>query len=233
MTTTTTTTTTLHEAIAAARAGDMGRAQQLAAENVRANPDDANAWYLLSQLVESDARRAAYLSKTLALDPAHARARIEFDALPPALVAELAPTVELPAAEPAVVEAGPYTTDELMAVAVATATADAATADATTTEPGLEAAPEELPEWLQPLSPEPVGVATVGVATTGAEAPVAPEAVVAPPAVTPRPQPAAPRPRPAPTPKRNGGNQALTILLGLLAVLTVVVLGFLIYLLFA
>lgn len=225
-TTTSTTTTTLQEAIAAARAGDMGRAQQLAAENVRANPDDANAWYLLSQLVESDARRAAYLSKTLALDPAHARARIEFDALPPALVAELAPTVELPtvelAAEPAVVETGAYATDELMAVAVATAAADAATPEPLA-EPGLEAAaPEELPEWLQPLSPEPVGVATVA-----AEAPVAPEEIAAP------PQPAAPRPRPAPVPKRNGGNQALTILLGLLAVLTVVVLGFLIYLLFA
>src|SRR5690606_25665752 len=122
------------------------------------------------------------------------------------------PTVEL-AAEPAVVETGAYATDELMAVAVATAAADTATP-----EPGLEAAaPEELPEWLQPLSPEPVGVATVA-----AEAPVAREEIAAPPAVAPRPQPAAPRPRPAPVPKRNGGNQALTILLGLLAVLTVV-----------
>ncbi len=74
----------LHDAIAAARAGDMERAQQLAAENVRQQPDDANAWYLLSELVDSDARRAAYLGKALALDPHHARARIEFDALPAA-----------------------------------------------------------------------------------------------------------------------------------------------------
>ena len=62
-------TATLQEAIAAARDGDTERAQLLAAEVVQDNPDDANAWYLLSQLVESDGRRAAYLSKTLALDP--------------------------------------------------------------------------------------------------------------------------------------------------------------------
>ena len=71
--------TTLHEAIAAVRAGEMGRAQLLAADIVRENPDDPNGWYLLSQIVDSDARRAAYLGKTLALDPHHARARVEFD----------------------------------------------------------------------------------------------------------------------------------------------------------
>lgn len=225
-TTTSTTTTTLQEAIAAARAGDMGRARQLAADNARANPDDANAWYLLSQLVESDARRAAYLGKTLALDPAHARARVEFDALPPALAAELAPAAALPAAtapEPeAATEAG-YEPDDLMAVAVATATAEPAVET-----PALESdTPEELPEWLQPLSPEPAAVTSID-APVAADAPVA---VAAAETAAPPPPAVTPRPRPAPAPKRNGGNQALSILLALLALLTVVVLGFLIYLL--
>ncbi len=85
---------TLQEAIAAARAGDMARAQMLAADVVSDTPDDPNGWYLLSQLVESDARRAAYLSKTLALDPNHPRARAEFAALPPALVADLSPVAD-------------------------------------------------------------------------------------------------------------------------------------------
>lgn len=70
-------TATLQEAIAAVRRGETERAQLLTAEVIRDNPDDANAWYLLSQLVDSDTRRAAYLSKTLALDPTHERAQAE------------------------------------------------------------------------------------------------------------------------------------------------------------
>jgi hypothetical protein len=78
-------TTTLQDAIAAARAGEMERAHLITADVIRDNPDDPNAWYLLSQLVDSDARRAVYLAKTLELDPDHPRARQEYDELPPAL----------------------------------------------------------------------------------------------------------------------------------------------------
>ena len=125
-------TATLQEAIAAARDGDTERAQLLAAEVVQDNPDDANAWYLLSQLVDSDARRAAYLSKTLTLDPSHARARAEFDALPTEASAVLA----VPAA-----------------VAVAALEPDIAVV---AVEPELLPAdePADVPEWLQPLSPD-------------------------------------------------------------------------------
>ncbi|MCO5179200.1 MAG: hypothetical protein KIS95_12905 [Anaerolineae bacterium] len=130
---------TLHEAIAAARAGDNARAQIIAADLVREDPDDPNGWYLLSQLVDSDARRAAYLGKTLALDPDHARARIEFDALPPALVNDLRP-----AAAPV-----PATTMEQVA----------------SPPPSIEDA-ADVPEWLQPLAPEAVApiVTPAGVA---------------------------------------------------------------------
>lgn len=84
-------TATLQDAIAAVRHGETERAQLLAAEVIQDNPDDANAWYLLSQLVDSDARRAVYLNKTLALDPTHERARAELGALPAAALLEPEP----------------------------------------------------------------------------------------------------------------------------------------------
>ena len=173
-------TATLQEAITAVRRGETERAQLLTAEVIRDNPDDAHAWYLMSQLVDSDARRAAYLSKVLSLDPTHERARAELGARPtedaPQPVTEFAP----PATEAAAV------------------------------------APESVPEWLPPLSPEPGPVAEV----------------VAPPPVMAAPAPARPRPTPPPPPPpRQQGNGALTALLVLLALLTVAVLAILAYLL--
>jgi hypothetical protein len=222
--------TTLHEAIAAVRAGEMARAQLIAADIVRENPDDPNGWYLLSQLVDSDARRAAYLSKTLALDPTHARARIEFDSLPPALVEDLLPagaatvadtvaeaeaaiepvagdTADWLTAPAAEAEAAIAPTTELPEVAVA---AEAAVAG------DVDAPPADVPEWLQPLGPKPVP----------------PSAHLTPAKPIPgQPHPAAAR-KSAAARKKNSGNQALSILLGLLMLLTLLVLAFLVYLLF-
>ena len=222
--------TTLHEAIAAVRAGDMARAQLLAADIVRENPDDPNGWYLLSQIVDSDARRAAYLGKTLALDPHHARARIEFDSLPPALVADLAPggatavvDAEVEAKAPdqpadmgipewlaasAAVESETTVEPEKMAVAPTTELPEAELAVADTTTPA------DVPDWLQPLDPKPV--------------PPSAHLTPAQPVAT-QTRPAAAR-KSAPA-KKNTGNQALSILLGLLLLLTVLVVAFLIYLL--
>ena len=214
--------TTLHEAIAAVRAGDMARAQLLAADIVRENPDDPNGWYLLSQLVDSDARRAAYLGKTLALDPHHARARIEFDSLPPALVADLAPggaaavvdaEVEAKAADqpadmgtPEWLATPAAETETTVAPATELPEAELAVADTTT--------PADVPDWLQPLDPKPV--------------PPSAHLTPAQPVAT-QTRPAAAR-KSAPA-KKNTGNQALSILLGLLLLLTVLVVAFLIYLL--
>ena len=199
-------TNTLQEAIAAVRAGEPERAQRIAVEIVRANPDDANAWYLLSQLVDSDARRAAYLGKTLALDPNHARARIEFDSLPPVLVSELAPAaVAVPAVEVAA---------EAPTGAWEYAAEPAAVAETVTAVPPAAKDTADVPEWLQPLGPKPAPPSTHLTPAT--------------------PLPGQPRPaarKPAAKKKKNGGNQALSILLGLLALLTVLVLAFLIYLL--
>ena len=212
-------TATLQEAIAAARDGDTERAQLLAAEVVQDNPDDANAWYLLSQLVDSDARRAAYLSKTLTLDPSHARARAEFDALPTEASAVLA----VPAA---------------VAVAVAALEPDIAVV---AVEPELLPAdePADVPEWLQPLSPEPTPVAVAPVyesdpvAVAAEPAPVPATAPLTPAApLVPTPATSAPRRQtPPPPPPRPQGNGALMALLVLLGLLTLAVLAILAYLL--
>lgn len=208
-------TTTLHEAIAAVRAGDMERAQLLAADIVRENPDDPNGWYLLSQLVDSDARRAAYLGKTLTLDPQHSRARMEFDSLPPALVADLLPDSAAIAAE-AIAEAEPFAqplsedTEDWVSEAEVVAEAEpVAVAEPTA------GAPANVPDWLQPLAAKPVP----------------PSAHLTPARPAPA-QPAAARKSATVKKKqKNSGNQALSLLLGLLLLLTVLVVAFLIYLL--
>jgi len=227
-------TATLQDAIAAVRAGETERAQLLAAEVIRDNPDDANAWYLLSQLVDSDARRTIYLHKALALDPEHSRARAEFDALPAAAVVSLSgapaagPVVaEIVEAEPVAIELGEAEPVELWPVEVEEVAAPTDIGVATDFDVAMEtlgeseATPTETtPEWLRPLSPEPVAAAES-----------APAPVVATPHSAPAPAPARPRKTPPPPPPRRGGNGALTALLVILLLLTLAVLAVLAYLL--
>lgn len=229
-------TATLQDAIAAVRAGETERAQLLAAEVIRDNPDDANAWYLLSQMVDSDARRAIYLHKALALDPEHSRARAEFDALPTAAVASLSgapaaePVVaEIVEAEPVEIELGEAELVELWPIemeAVAPTDVGVAPTDVGVTAETIvesEATPTETtPEWLRPPSPEPVAVA---------ESVPAPVVVAPRPAPAPAPAPVRPRQTPPPPPPRRRGNGALTALLVILVLLTLAVLAVLAYLL--
>lgn len=193
---------TLQDAINAARGGDTEQALWLAADVARQHPDDANAWYLLSQLVDSDARRAAYLSKTLALNPGHERARVELAALPPEVTAALVGGPPLSAVE-AVAEPEPVV--------------------ATTAESGQVAAGDGVPDWLRPLGAEPVQATPEAVAP---EEPAQPAAAARPP-VQQKPK----RKTPPPPPPRRRGNQALTFLLVLLVLLTLAVLVFLGFLL--
>jgi hypothetical protein len=211
-------TPTLQEAIAAARRGDVERAQLLAAEVVQATPDDANAWYLLSQLVDSDARRAAYLSKTLALDPTHEQAREEVAALP-ADVAESLSVASLIIPPASSEPAGETLPEPEMVLPEKLPAED--TFPAAETE--IAGAAADVPEWLQPV-----------------EAELAQAEVVAPPVMpvpaVPSPAPAAPPtlqapPPPPPVKARNQGNQELTVLLVLLGLLTLAVLAFLVFLL--
>ncbi len=226
--------TTLQEAISAARAGDSERAQLLTADVIQRDPDDAQAWYLLSQLVESDARRAAYLRKTLALDPGHVRAQAELDELSPdlfdtqpivveaaagtAVVEESVPPIEWVAEEPAEVVEAVAPDVEPVAPAV---------------EPLTTTVWEESPAQEAPVEVAYATTAESSVAVDSSPLPVA--SVAVPPAepVAVAPPPAAPAIYAEPAggpPKR--GNQGLALLLGVLVFLTLIVLAFLIYLLF-
>lgn len=195
-------TSTLQDAIGSVRAGNYDLAQQQLAEVIAANPDEVQAWYLLSQIVDSDARRAAYLSKTLALDPYHQRAWAEFYSLPADVVNRLEPG-DTPA-----LSADTTTATPAPAVVAATATAFTATAAPAPTAIDVESA---LPDWLRPVAKDQPVVAQRRVAP-----------VAAPP----------PPPEPAPqAPPQGDGNRTLSVLLAILLIATLVVLAFLVYLL--
>src|SRR5690606_22170811 len=80
----------LKEAIAAVRAGDRATAQQQLTMLLAEKPEEAQGWYLLSLLVDSPQKQAAYLSKTLALDPHHPKAKEQLASLQ--AVSTMAPT---------------------------------------------------------------------------------------------------------------------------------------------
>lgn len=209
-------TATLQDAIAAARAGDRAGAQVLAAELVLAQPDDAQAWFLLSQLVDSDARRAAYVHKTLTLDPSHELARAEFNALPTDVISRLAqPAPERTADAPEPVA------EEVVVVAEAVAPEPAATAVA------VDAAPTtaQPPDWLQPLSPEPVARPAATAAVAGDVADVATDG-----ATTPAAAPAPRKPAKAAPPAKQPSIW-WSVGMALLVILTMFALGLLAYLL--
>lgn len=82
--------TQLKEAIELARSGERKAAQTQLASFLDEQPGEAQGWYLLSLLVESPQKQAAYLSKTVALNPDHAKAKEQLAALQTA--GTLAPT---------------------------------------------------------------------------------------------------------------------------------------------
>lgn len=65
----------LQQAIVATRSGRKKDAQHLLIDTLRDNPSDADAWYLLSQLVDSENRQISYLKKTVEIDPGHPKAK--------------------------------------------------------------------------------------------------------------------------------------------------------------
>ncbi|GJM40393.1 MAG: hypothetical protein DHS20C20_06750 [Ardenticatenaceae bacterium] len=80
----------LKEAITLARAGEREAAQKQLTSFLDEKPEEAQGWYLLSLLVESPQKQAAYLSKTLAINPNHSKAKAQLETLQGA--AALAPT---------------------------------------------------------------------------------------------------------------------------------------------
>jgi hypothetical protein len=86
----------LKQAIVATRAGNSKEAQILLTNVLKNDPNDVQAWYLLSLLVDSESKQIAYLQKVLSLDPNHAKAQEQLAYLQGESVLEL---VELSANE--------------------------------------------------------------------------------------------------------------------------------------
>jgi len=59
------------QAVVASRAGQTKEAQFLLAQSLQEEPNNADAWLLLSQLVDSKEKQQEYLAKAVALDPEH------------------------------------------------------------------------------------------------------------------------------------------------------------------
>ena len=76
----------LQQAIVATRAGQIEIAQSLLTQLIREEPEDANAWFLLSYLVDSPNRQILYPQKTLELDSENEIARHYLAQLQNALV---------------------------------------------------------------------------------------------------------------------------------------------------
>ncbi len=92
------------QAVVASRAGQIKEAQFLLAQSLQDEPDNADAWLLLSQLVDSKEKQEAYLAKAVALDPDHALANEyqatldeDVDAITPAAVEEFDDMADLEA----------------------------------------------------------------------------------------------------------------------------------------
>lgn len=65
----------LQQAITAARSGQSTEAQILLTQVLKENPEETQAWFLLSNLVDSEQKKLTYLGKVLALDPQHKMAK--------------------------------------------------------------------------------------------------------------------------------------------------------------
>jgi len=71
----------LQQAIAAARSGNNKKAQYLLTQTLQENPEETQAWYLLSLLVDSQEKQITYLHRVLELNPAHEKAQEKLAAL--------------------------------------------------------------------------------------------------------------------------------------------------------
>jgi hypothetical protein len=87
----------LKQAIAAARAGKKPQAKVLLARVIKEEPDNVNAWFLLSTLADTDEQKIQHLQKVLELEPAHPVAAEQLSELVPWEPAE--PFFEEPATE--------------------------------------------------------------------------------------------------------------------------------------
>lgn len=136
----------LQQAITAARNGQAVEAQLLLTQVLKEDPNETQAWFLLSTLVDSEQKKTAYLGKVLALEPDHQMAQKMLARLQaPDLsegAAEIEPVEVEAEVEPVEPEAaGGLETEEMTLPEMAPVSAN--TADFMAQEKG-----GTLPEWL-------------------------------------------------------------------------------------
>ena len=226
----------LKEAIAAVRMGDKELAQRQLTELLDEDPQQVQGWYLLSLLVDSPQKQAAYLSKTLTLNPNHEKAKEQLAALQEA--GTLAPTTNVTeeASQPMDVLAQSETSELPDWLREAS---DEETVTAVPATPREETAVvnQNLPDWLK----EPAAVADTLPATKAVEE--SPTMVGKTAASVTKPGKAAAGPQKTLDKSRQKQPKAvrstkqttrnLNMLLGLLVTLAVIVMILLAYLLFS
>ncbi|MCB8984208.1 MAG: hypothetical protein H6659_10300 [Ardenticatenaceae bacterium] len=225
----------LQQAIAAVRSGDNKKAQYLLTQTLQENPDETQAWYLLSLLVDSEEKQVTYLNRVLALEPDHQKAQERLAALT-AVSPVAVSSDDLSLAEQESSDALPlWMADDLPDSYVEAVPED------DLEEIFSEPEAEELPDWLQgnvvdewavedeqAESPEETAVPATVMVT-----PVSPELAVekstAEPDLSPAKPAAVKKAKPAPA-KKGTGSSSMTLVLAILIILALVVGGFLIYL---
>jgi len=135
----------LQQAIAAARSGNNKKAQYLLTQTLQENPEETQAWYLLSLLVDSPEKQITYLNRVLELNPAHEKAQEKLAALtavPPTI--DIAPdSLSLAEQENSDLLPG-WMADDVPDTYFETPSTIEEIADT-----GAESEDDELPDWLQ------------------------------------------------------------------------------------
>lgn len=208
----------LQQALAAARAGNPQTAQLYLTELIQEKPNEPDAWFLLSYLVDSSDRQARYLQQVLALDADYGLAREHLARLMTPGVP--APVIRNGKTQPASAANGGST-------AVASSPAPAPTNAAA----GAIAA-EQLPEWLQDLENKRLGPSSPARSAdqewaSSAGAPKREKTVT--PTAPPAPVTAV-RSVPAPAPEEAPADNSQKMLLGILLALVIMSLLVLVFL---
>lgn len=218
----------LREAIAVARTGETQEAQLLVAAILENSPDNAQAWYLMSHLVDSPARRAAYLFKTVSLDPSHERARAELAQFPQSVTHVLSNSLSTaaPIDDDLSITADSFGQDG----ASLSETPGESEATEGTLNGGVvaDSAVSDVPEWIRPLAGETLQRKPIEPVEPIAETETA---ALAKAAESKAPAPTLAKPKAKEAKPRKKRDNLLTAVVIFLVLITVVVLGLIAYLL--
>ena len=229
----------LQQAIQATRNGNNKKAQYLLTQTLQENPNDTQAWYLLSLLVDSEEKQITYLNRVVALDPSHEKAQEKLAALTTAVSA----TVILPPS-PNDLNLEDQESGDLLPGWMADDTSDTFFETAVTHEADqqlpLKTISDEIPDWLSGSVVDEWAQAESETALYDEDEPnqlievFAEEPAMMIPEASPSPTtapPKAPATKKEPAPKKKNQGSQLTLILAVLVLLAVLVGAFLIYLL--